>query len=29
MSAYLICTVRVEDPEVYKLYTAQTPALIR
>ena len=28
MSAYLICTVRVEDPEVYKLYTAQTPALI-
>ena len=28
MSAYLIATVRVDDPEVYKLYTAQTPALI-
>ena len=28
MSAYLICTVRVDDPETYKLYTAQTPALI-
>ena len=28
MSAYLICTVRVEDPETYKLYTAVTPALI-
>jgi uncharacterized protein (DUF1330 family) len=28
MSAYLIATVRVDDPETYKLYTAQTPALI-
>ncbi len=28
MSAYLVCTVRVDDPETYKLYTAQTPALI-
>ena len=28
MSAYLVCTVRVDDPETYKLYTARTPALI-
>ena len=28
MSAYLIATVRVDDPETYKNYTAQTPALI-
>jgi uncharacterized protein (DUF1330 family) len=28
VSAYLICTVRVDDPETYKLYTARTPALI-
>ena len=28
MTAYLICTVRVDDPETYKLYTARTPALI-
>ena len=28
MTAYLICTVRVDDPETYKEYTARTPALI-
>ena len=28
MTAYLVCTVRVDDPETYKLYTARTPALI-
>ena len=28
MSAYLVCTVRIDDPETYKLYTARTPALI-
>ncbi len=28
MSAYLVCTVRVDDPETYKKYTARTPALI-
>jgi uncharacterized protein (DUF1330 family) len=28
MSAYLICMVRVNDPEIYKLYTAETPAII-
>ncbi len=28
MTAYLICTVHVDDPETYKLYTARTPALI-
>ncbi|MFP6740160.1 MAG: DUF1330 domain-containing protein [Alphaproteobacteria bacterium] len=28
MSAYFVCTVRVDDPETYKLYTAETPALI-
>lgn len=28
MSAYLICLVRVDEPETYKQYTARTPALI-
>ncbi len=28
MSVYLIATVRVDDPETYKKYTAKTPALI-
>jgi uncharacterized protein (DUF1330 family) len=28
MSAYLVCTVRVDDPETYKKYTARTPAII-
>jgi uncharacterized protein (DUF1330 family) len=28
MRAYFVCTVRVDDPETYKLYTAQTRALI-
>lgn len=28
MSAYLVCMVRVDDPETYKKYTALTPALI-
>jgi uncharacterized protein (DUF1330 family) len=28
MSVYLVCMVRVDDPEVYKKYTARTPALI-
>ncbi len=28
MSAYLVCTVRVDDPETYKKYTARTPDLI-
>jgi uncharacterized protein (DUF1330 family) len=28
MSAYLIATVRVDDTETYKKYTAQTPAII-
>ena len=28
MTAYLICTVRVDDPETYKKYTAVTPGLI-
>ena len=28
MTAYLIATVRVDDPETYKKYTAQTPALV-
>lgn len=29
MSAYLVCMVRVDDPERYKQYTAKTPALIQ
>ena len=28
MSAYVVCTVRVDDPETYKKYTAKTPAII-
>lgn len=28
MAAYLIATIQVTDPEAYKLYTAETPALI-
>lgn len=28
MSAYLIAMVRVDDPDTYKLYTAETPAII-
>lgn len=28
MGVYLVCTVRVDDPERYKQYTAKTPALI-
>ncbi len=28
MSAYLVCMVRVDDPETYKRYTAETPAII-
>jgi len=28
MTAYLVCTVRVNDPETYKRYTARTPELI-
>ena len=28
MSAYLVCMVRVDDPETYRKYTARTPALI-
>ncbi len=28
MSVYLVCTVRVDDPETYKKYTAKTPAII-
>lgn len=29
MSAYLVCMVRVDDPERYRQYTAKTPALIQ
>jgi uncharacterized protein (DUF1330 family) len=29
VAAYLVCTVRVDDPERYKQYTAETPALIQ
>jgi uncharacterized protein (DUF1330 family) len=29
MSAYLVCLVKVKDPETYKKYTARTPELIR
>lgn len=28
MSAYLVCMVRVDDPEIYRKYTAETPAII-
>lgn len=28
MSAYLMCMVRVDDPETYKQYTAQSPDII-
>ena len=28
MPAYLICTVRVDDPDTYKKYTARTPDII-
>jgi len=28
MSAYLVCMVRVDDPETYRKYTAETPAII-
>jgi uncharacterized protein (DUF1330 family) len=28
VSAYLVCTVRVDDPDRYKKYTAKTPGLI-
>ncbi len=28
MSVYLICMVRVDDPETYSKYTAETPRLI-
>ena len=28
MSAYLVCMIRVDDPETYRKYTARTPALI-
>lgn len=28
MSAYLICRVRVSDPDVYAKYAAKTPAII-
>jgi uncharacterized protein (DUF1330 family) len=29
MSAYLVCMVKVDDPETYRKYTAHTPGLIR
>ena len=29
MTAYLVCMVRVDDPERYKQYTAETPAIIQ
>ena len=28
MSAYLVCMVRVDDPETYRKYTARTPEFI-
>lgn len=28
MAAYMICTMRVHDPETYKKYTALTPATL-
>jgi len=28
MSAYIIATVAINDPETYKKYTAKTPALV-
>jgi len=28
MSAYLVCMVKVDDPETYRKYTAHTPGLI-
>lgn len=28
MSAYIVATVSISDPETYKQYTAKTPALI-
>jgi len=28
MSAYIVATVAIEDPETYKKYTAKTPALV-
>lgn len=29
MAAYMICTMRVHDPETYKKYTALTPATLK
>ena len=29
MSVYLVCNVRVDDPETYSRYTARTPDIIR
>lgn len=28
MPAYFVCTMRVHDPETYRKYTAQTPAIV-
>lgn len=28
MAAYFICTMTIHDPETYKKYTAQTPAIV-
>lgn len=29
MSAFLVCMVQVDDPDTYKEYTAETPAIIK
>lgn len=29
MSAYLVCMVRVDDPETYKKYTDRTPEIVQ
>lgn len=28
MAAYFVCTMRVHDPETYRKYTSQTPAIV-
>jgi uncharacterized protein (DUF1330 family) len=29
MPAYMVCTMRISDPETYRKYTALTPAIVR
>jgi uncharacterized protein (DUF1330 family) len=28
MAAYMVCTMRIHDPETYRKYTSRTPAIV-